>query len=357
MKLRLPLFPSRLRKSDAALIFTSTAGFRPEAYFYYLHGNVPSQIEMGGIDKKRLLNHLKSGNRLVEPAEFSSKVMFEDITLCEYYLRVNRHIDLFFSFGSGVYIYYDPKKITEKFANDLCYEINQFREVPDDHSIHLVTTHSGDLSLQKYPVKKVEIDLSNHYNDDFGVFDQTIKDNLTKNNEKGLIMMHGSPGTGKTTYIRHLISTIERRFIYLPPNLAANISHPGFIPFLSSYPDSVLIIEDAEEILANRNSSGNPAISNLLNLGDGLLSDCLNIRVICTFNTHISRIDPALLRKGRIISKYEFKPLEIPKVKRLFEQKNIDHAVEKTMSLAEIFNLANPSFAEESKKQLGFFAN
>jgi len=52
-------------------------------------------------------------------------------------------------------------------------------------------------------------------------------------------------------------------------------------------------------------------MANLLNLSDGLLSDCLHMQLISTFNTDIARLDKALLRKGRVIARYEFKPLTV----------------------------------------------
>jgi hypothetical protein len=35
----------------------------------------------------------------------------------------------------------------------------------------------------------------------------------------------------------------------------------------------------------------------------------LNLQIICTFNTDLTNVDEALLRKGRLIAKYEFKAL------------------------------------------------
>ena len=61
----------------------------------------------------------------------------------------------------------------------------------------------------------------------------------------------------------------------------------------------ILIIEDAERVISDRESNGSPAgVSNILNLTDGILGDCLNIQVIATFNMKREKIDQALLRKG-----------------------------------------------------------
>lgn len=67
-----------------------------------------------------------------------------------------------------------------------------------------------------------------------------------------------------------------------------------------------IVIEDAEDLLVSRDTNHNSGISMLLNLTDGLLGQSLGIQVICTFNTHVSNIDRALLRKGRLIALYEF---------------------------------------------------
>jgi hypothetical protein len=74
---------------------------------------------------------------------------------------------------------------------------------------------------------------------------------------------------GKTHYIRYLIQEIQdKTLIYVPPDMAKDISTPAFLPFLMEHPDSVLIIEDAENIIKDRNDSSAPsqAVANLLNL-------------------------------------------------------------------------------------------
>ncbi len=50
--------------------------------------------------------------------------------------------------------------------------------------------------------------------------------------------------------------------------MAKEISAPNFLPFLMQYPNSILIIEDAENIIQDRNESSIPsqAVANLLNL-------------------------------------------------------------------------------------------
>ena len=74
---------------------------------------------------------------------------------------------------------------------------------------------------------------------------------------------------------------------------------------------------DAENIVIDRTRNGSSPVSALLNLADGLLGDYLNIQIICSFNTDLSRVDSALTRKGRLIAKYEFLELDVPKAQVL----------------------------------------
>src|SRR5690606_42109594 len=93
------------------------------------------------------------------------------------------------------------------------------------------------------------------------------------------------------------------------PTMIYTLSLHDALPILElliNNPDSVFVIEDAENIVIDRNLQNGSPVSGLLNLADGLLADCLNIQLICTFNTDLSNVDPALMRKGRLIASYEF---------------------------------------------------
>ena len=120
-------------------------------------------------------------------------------------------------------------------------------------------------------------------------------------------------------------------------------------------PNSVLIIEDAENILMNREDTGNSVVSILLNLADGLLSDCLNLQIICTFNTSISNIDEALLRKGRLIAKYEFGKISAEKAQQLSANLGFQTVITEPMTLAEIYNQSEKQFHNpKEKRKIGF---
>lgn len=228
-------------------------------------------------------------------------------------------------------------------------------EVKSD--IKLICKYEGGLGLSSFEIDKLDFELNLHYNDDFMEIDKIIKERLNKPKDKGIVLLHGIPGTGKTNYIRHLLMEVKKKMIYLPPDLAYEIGSPGFLTFLTENPSSVLIIEDAENVIMERSGGSNGAISNLLNLCDGLLSDCLNIQVVCTFNTDISRVDKALLRKGRLIAKYEFKKLTISKAQKLSDALGYNNPIVHEMSLSEIYNQEQKSFAQKEVVPIGFRMN
>ena len=119
----------------------------------------------------------------------------------------------------------------------------------------------------------------------------------------------------------------------------------------------ILVIEDAENIVVDRDKDGNSPVSALLNLSDGLLADCLNIQIICSFNTDISKIDSALTRKGRLIAKYEFKELEVQKAQQLSNKLGFNSIISCPMNLTSIYNQDEKDFQQIRKNSsIGFQA-
>jgi hypothetical protein len=253
-------------------------------------------------------------------------------------------------------ILYDDH-VTEAQLSELTEIIKICCEIPRAESkIFLLYESHGYLALRDFEVKKSNIDLAMNYNEDFLPIHEVILKRLQTQDDKGLVLLHGLPGTGKTSYIRYLTSLISKKMIYIPPEFAPKIASPDFLPLLISNSNSILIIEDAENIIEDRGSSRSAAISNLLNITDGLLSDCLNIQILCTFNTHITRIDKALMRKGRLIAIYEFRELMKEKAKELSQSLGHESRVEKDTLLTDIYNqgegYAPP--VTNGRKKIGF---
>lgn len=218
----------------------------------------------------------------------------------------------------------------------------------------LLNTNSG-IAMKPLRITKPRLSITDNYNEDFEEIHQTIFKRLSKKNDKGLVLLHGKPGTGKTSYIRYLIAMLKKNVIFLPPNMAAAITNLDLISILTENPNCIFVIEDAENIVVDREKDGHSPVSALLNISDGLLSDCLNIQVICSFNTDISKIDSALMRKGRLIAKYEFKELEVEKAKSLSRKLGFGTDFNKPMALTAIYNQGERDFGQNTiKNSIGF---
>jgi ATP-dependent 26S proteasome regulatory subunit len=137
--------------------------------------------------------------------------------------------------------------------------------------------------------------------------------------------------------------------------MAEILSEPSIVPFLMEHKNSILIIEDAERVIADREGNGSPAgVSNLLNLTDGILGDCLSIQIIATFNMKREKIDQALLRKGRLIAEHKFENLSVEDTNRLLKHIDKDVTTDTPMSLADIYNIDVEVFRASNKSKIGF---
>lgn len=209
-------------------------------------------------------------------------------------------------------------------------------------------------------INKMNIDIDKQYNDDFKPVCENIMKFLDKENRRsGIVILNGPPGTGKTTFIRHLIYTIPGNYIFINNMMGAQISSSEFISFLMLHKDSIFILEDCESIVMDRQITGfTNAVASILNMADGLMSDIFNGKFICTFNTDITKADPALLRKGRCFSKYEFKKLNEKKAEALLKERGFDVHNCGDMTLADIYNYEVENGNEQyTQKRIGFGVN
>lgn len=224
----------------------------------------------------------------------------------------------------------------------------------ENYEINIITLDGNRLDLKQLAIKPTALDIDLYYNDDFKVVNATIKERLAKDNDKGIILLHGLPGTGKTTYLRHLIGNMKKKVLFVSPGVAINLMNPEFIDLLIDNPNAVLVIEDAENIIMDRKYNSGSSVSNLLNISDGLLSDCLNVQIICTFNSALNLIDSALLRKGRLIAKYEFGKLDVNKAIKLSEHLGLKQSINKAITLAEITNPEETHYKAPQVQVIGF---
>jgi chaperone BCS1 len=132
-------------------------------------------------------------------------------------------------------------------------------------------------------------------------------------------LLHGKPGTGKTSTILAIASKLNKKISYV--NIARTKIEDFMYECSMECKDNIFVFEDVDACTTDFNNnrlnndddnsntlkvkdSDTISLSELLNITDGLLS-CDGM--ICIFTTnHIEKLDSALLRAGRMNKLVEF---------------------------------------------------
>lgn len=263
-------------------------------------------------------------------------------------VRIASEIDLSYC---SVYVFYDLSKNSEQ---DFAF-VKKYIHIDNKLKFGLIMQQGNGLSITSFSVRLPEkFDIEN-YGSSFAHHHIKIEDKL-KTNDSGLYIFHGPPGTGKSTYIKYLSQSTGKKFIFIPEGMVENLNSPQLISLLISEKNAVLVLEDAEKFIAKRDNGGHNLVSILLNLSDGILSDILQIPLIITYNTDTSNIDDALLRKGRLKYKHEFRHLSIDEGNDILKKNNINIKVSTTTSISDIINILdeNGNKEKKAKEKLGF---
>jgi len=335
------------RDSDLNFDFTQT--------FLNFYNSVPNEFYLKDIDIDIAYGYL-TNKCFIKPENVQVKKKYsftnegEKVLLCTFFYKEELIINL--TFHKELYIFYNDK--SEEIVQSIFEELkNIVQKQQTSRHIFIALNDSNKIQLKKFQINEQQMDLAENYNSDFIPIDETIVKKLNEE-EKGIVLFHGLPGTGKTSYIRYLIGNLNKKVIFLPPNLAGDLTSPTLMSLFIDNKNSIVVIEDAEWLIQDRGQNVDSPVSAILNTSDGILSDVLKIQFICTFNNDISKIDNALLRRGRLIAKYRFEKLSAQKASNLSKKLGHNIVYHEPQCLTDIYNPYDQEAGEEDVKIMGF---
>ena len=110
-----------------------------------------------------------------------------------------------------------------------------------------------------------------------------------------------------------------------------------------------MIIKELKHLIQNLN-----LLKNIYHQVDYQIQDVL---LVATFNTERTKIDSALLRKGRLVTDYKFENLSTKKSNKLLKKIGVKEKVDKPMSLADIYYYNDNNINKKDKPTIGFITN
>lgn len=187
---------------------------------------------------------------------------------------------------------------------------------------NIVESYEDTVYSSLYPFLGKDVD---QYIDDF------VKSSAS------IIILLGPPGTGKTGFIRYMMSQINKR-VHLTYDHEVLSQDWCFADFIASEHAGLFVIEDADNLLKAR-SSGNILMSKFLNVGDGVIK-LKNKKLVFSTNLPSTKdIDEAILRQGRCYGVVEFRPLTMKEANDVCESYGFEPVTEnRDYKLTEIFN-------------------
>jgi len=290
-------------------------------YCWDKFGGRPNRVVIHNTYSTKLFNKVMDGqildkNVFTEVIPDSEEVIINDKILAKLdercylsYVVADRNMDN--SFIDSITFYYEGnyegiQSILEE-LNDCILDYCE----DDSNKLNTIGLSVNGLEIEPINMKEENDNVDLFYNTTtFKGVTKAIKG--IKKAEKGLTILYGERGTGKTSVINHIASKLDRIVIFVPSSMIDHtINNPEFRKFIKKYEKPILVLDDCEMFLGGDlyTKSGLFA-NNILQMVDGFLSDTMNVNIVAILNIEDEdEIDPSLLECNNLIEVVEFLPL------------------------------------------------
>lgn len=311
--------------------------------------------------------------------DLKGKKIYESVTVSSeeyFYIWDDAVVDFSFSKTKlmGIHAISANPAVTEA-----CKEVAKMFAGPAKRGyVFAITRNNNGLGMTRIGYAGRCVEKGNYTSEVIRDYDYIIDDLKSKDPSGRVIILDGPPGCGKTWMIRGVLMDVQQAmFVIVPPNMVASISGPELLPLLLRTREdygkkgpTVLILEDADQCLAPRESDNISSISAVLNLGDGIFGSLFDIRILATTNAKAKDLDRAIVRDMRLSKRISILPFSYKESNEIYkriigdESKNLPKPIvdqdrmkplndKSTYSLAEIYKAARNSGwrPQEDKKE------
>jgi SpoVK/Ycf46/Vps4 family AAA+-type ATPase len=252
------------------------------------------------------------------------------------------------STSTGMLLHISSNSINdcEKYINEVKDYISDFLVIEDTIEYSVLLTQGMDLKRIHYQDtvnSTIEHSAFPFIEDIDSYIDQYL------NSKAPILLLHGEPGTGKTTFSKYVLHKMKEKIATKKEKMKALYSFDQDV-FLSSeffsmliYDDyDVLVLEDMNDVIhVNYEYGATNPIKNFLSLTDGIISKYKKV-IITTNIESKNQLDEILLRPGRCFDIVNFRKLEGIEIDNLCDNyaQDLELSVE-SINLSEFYAKCN----------------
>ena len=278
------------------------------------------------------------GDLIVEGSASSGLIIIEE-TLNYISYSVNSNSTTVRAYGDADFVEDVVNMVEDKF--DVVTSYIEWVYGGDGHSVNV------PLNRARLPIKEMYPFLGDESLESF--YDRYM------DSSANILLLIGPPGTGKTTFIRGLLS--HRNASAIVTYDAQILEKDGFFARFIEDDTQVMVLEDSDAFLKSR-SDGNTMMHRFLNVGDGLVTTKGKKMIFSTNLPSIRDIDSALIRPGRCFDIVTFDQLNYEQADKLAKKLNVQLPVvnmDGKYSIAEVFNQqSEQTKAASTNRKVGF---